>query len=259
MPLDIEETIQIHFSSRFANNYVNGSFSNCEFFLPVIEVPPQHQIYVSCISASIPYTFYNIDSNNNYLEYFVYNSVDNGASTLYDLTITPGNYNAYQLQNYLKTQLGSNFTVTYDVITNKFTFSHTYMNFGFRGDTSTALELIGFKKSLFFIESNNKTLTSEYCVNLLSKHCLCVALNYTTGNINYSNKLTNNVLVSIPIKGNPYSMITYENTNAYKANLYKNSLTYIKIKIVDQNNNIVDLNGCHWTMTFQLDIVKFVE
>ena len=71
--------------------------------------------------------------------------------------------------------------------------------------------------------------------------------------------MTNNVLVSIPIKGNPYSMITYENTNAYKANLYKNSLTYIKIKIVDQNNNIVDLNGCHWTMTFQLDIVKFVE
>ena len=63
MPLDIEETIQIHFSSRYANNYVNGSFSNCEFFLPVIEVPPQHQIYVSCISASIPYTFYNIDTN----------------------------------------------------------------------------------------------------------------------------------------------------------------------------------------------------
>ena len=112
---------------------------------------------------------------------------------------------------------------------------------------------------MYFAESNNKTLTSDYCVNLLSKHGLCVALNYTTGHINYSNKLTNNVLVSIPIKGNPYSMITYENPNAYKANLYKNSLTYIKIKIIDQNNNIVDLNGCHWTMTFQLDIVKFVE
>ena len=252
MPLDIEETIQIHFSSRYANNYVNGSFSNCEFFLPVIEVPPQHQIYVSCISASIPYTFYNIDTNNNYLEYFI-------DTTLYNLTITPGNYNAYQLRDYLKNQLGSNFNVTYDVITNKFTFTHASMNFGLKTDNSTALELIGFKKSLFVIESVDRILTSDYCVNLLSKHCLCVALNYTTGNINYSNKLTNNILVSIPIKGNPYSMITYENTNAYKANLYKNSLTYIKIKIVDQNNNIVDLNGCHWTMTFQLDIVKFVE
>jgi hypothetical protein len=27
MPLDIEETIQIHFSSRFANNYVNDDTS----------------------------------------------------------------------------------------------------------------------------------------------------------------------------------------------------------------------------------------
>ena len=252
MPLDIEETIQIHFSSRYANNYVNGSFSNCEFFLPVIEVPPQHQIYISCISASIPYTFYNIDINNNYIEYYI-------DTTLYNFTITVGNYNAYQLRDYLKNQLGSNFNVNYDVITNKFTFTHASMNFGFNTENSTALELIGFKKSLFVIQSVDRTLTSDFCVNLLSKHCLCVALNYSTGNINYSNKLTNNILVSIPIKGNPYSMITYENTNAYKANLYKNSLTYIKIKIIDQNNNIVDLNGCHWTMTFQLDIVKFVE
>ena len=260
--LDIEETIQIHFNSRYANNYVNDSISNCEFYLPLVEVPPQHQIYLSVISGSIPYTFYNIDANNNYLEYFINIS---GTDYQYDFTITSGNYNVYQLLAYLKSQLPSEFTITYDIITNKFKFVHSTYNFGFVSNTSTALELLGFKQNPDYsianlsIVSFNKILNSQYCINLQSKHCICVAINYQTGNLNYSNKLMSNILASIPITGAPYSMISYKNPSGYKANLYKNTLSYLKIKIIDQNNNIVDLNGCHWTMTLQMDIVKFVE
>lgn len=260
--LDIEETIQIHFNSRYANNYVNGSISNCEFFLPLIEIPPQHHIHISIVSASIPYTFYNLDSSNNYIQYFI--TDNNAVTTLYDFYITEGNYNVYQLLAYLKTKLGTDFTITYDIITNKFTFIHSTYIFGFVGNTSTALEFLGFKKTAINYDittyvSINRILISYYCINVQSKHCLCVGINYPTGNINYSNKLTNNILVSIPITGNPYSMIVYDNPNSYKANLYTDNLSYMNIKIVDQNNSIINLNGCHWTITMQLDIVRFVE
>ena len=63
------ESLQIHLNSKFADNYINNSLSNCEFFLPVIEIPPQHHIYISVVLANIPYSFYNIDNYNNKLSY----------------------------------------------------------------------------------------------------------------------------------------------------------------------------------------------
>ena len=62
------ETMQIHLNSKEAM-YFNGNISDCEWVLPVIEVPQQHQIYCSVQHAIIPYTFYNIDKNNNKLDY----------------------------------------------------------------------------------------------------------------------------------------------------------------------------------------------
>jgi hypothetical protein len=248
------ESIQIHLNSKFADNYVNGSYSNCEFFLPVIEIPPQHHIYISCILANIPYSFYNIDTNNNKFN-FVVNNVSN-----FTMLIPPGNYNVYQLMNYIQSN-NTQLSLSYDVITNKITFTHPSYDFYFL-QSSTCLELFGFKSidSQLSMTSSFGKLTSNYCINLQSKHCICVQVNYQTGNINISNKLSNNILASIPVNGQPYSMIIYRNSNSgFRSNLYTNTLGYLNVKLIDQNNNIMNLNGCHWTLTLQLDIVKFVD
>ena len=63
------ETIQIHLNSSDANSYNNNSLSDCNFYLPIIELPLQHTILLSVQSAVIPYTFYNISSTNNILVY----------------------------------------------------------------------------------------------------------------------------------------------------------------------------------------------
>ena len=249
------ESMQIHLNSKFADNYINNSYSNCEFFLPVIEIPPQHHIYISCVLANIPYSFYNIDTNNNKLSY----NIVVGAS--YEtINIDVGNYNIYQLITFLQTN--TPFTFSYSSITNKLTITHPTSDFSFDSSNSTALELLGFKTtdSLLSLSSYNLSLTSIYCVNLQSKHCICVQVNYQTGNINVSNKLSNNILASIPISGAPYSMITYRNSNAgFRSNLYTNSLGYLNVKLIDQNNNLINFNGCHWTLTLQLDIKNFVD
>lgn len=246
------ETLQIHLSSKDAM-YFDGNICDCEWVLPTIEVPLQHQIYCSVQHAVIPYTFYNIDKNNNILNYSI-NGIENS------LYIPYGNYNPYTLINVLQSNISSvvndsSMTITYNIITNKFTFTNSYYDFIFF-DTSTCFGLLGFS---FTSYSSNQTLTSINCINLQSHMCICLATNLPTGHINNSNKFENNILCSIPVEGNPFSMITYTNYNNLKSNLYKNNLSTIQIKLVDQNNNLLDLNGCHWAVTIQLDVIRFVE
>ena len=241
------ETLQIHLSSKDAM-YYNNSISDCEWVLPLIEVPLQHQIYCSVQHAVIPYTFYNIDQYNNRLDI----SINGITSTVF---ITYGNYNPYSLITFLQTNI-TGLSVTYNIITNKFTFSHSAYEFTFL-NTSNALGIIGMPMNVN-TSSSNKILTSINCINLQSHMCICLATNLPTGHINNSSKYHNNILCSIPIEGNPFSMITYTNYNNLKSNFFRNTLSSIQIRLLDQSNNLLDLNGCHWSVTIQLDVVRFV-
>ena len=63
------EILQIHLNSSMADKYNSNTTSDCDFFLPLIEVPQQHTIYLSVQHAIIPYTFYNINTSNNLISY----------------------------------------------------------------------------------------------------------------------------------------------------------------------------------------------
>jgi hypothetical protein len=240
------DSIQIHLNSKYADKYVNNSVSDCEFNLPMIEIPAQHYIYISVQNATIPYTWYNIDSTNNTLIYHV-----NGV--YYALQITQGNYNANQLASFLAKNMSGNFTVSYDIITNKFTFTNPN-NFVINS-TSTCLGILGFPQDELYSTSILKSLTSYTMVNLLNKSAIYIQSNLLTGNINNNSKAEGTILTSIPINCPPYSLITYNNFNGFKSNLYSNNISFIKIKIVDENHTLMNLNGCYWNITLQLDIV----
>lgn len=244
------ESIQIHLNSLKASSYINNSVSNCVFNIQTIEIPLQHTFYLSVKHANIPYSFYNIDNTNNILEYTA-----NGQTTL--LTIDVGNYNAYQLANYF-TNYMNNFTCTYNSITNKFTFTNALYDFVF-SKYSSCLNMLGFDNDTLYLTSILKTLTSSFCVNLQTKQCICIASNFITGNINSTDISTRNILCSIPIATQPYSNIIYKNDGNFRNNLYTNVISQINLKLVDQNNNIIDLNGCHWSLTLQLDVIDFVD
>lgn len=244
------ESIQITLNSQYATRYVNKSHSNCDFYLPNIEIPIQHHIYLSVKSANIPYSFYNINSNNNNLTYYV-----NGVETI--LYIDVGNYNAVQLASYF-TKWMPNFTVTYSSITNKFTFVHSLYNFTI-SSYSTCLKIIGFDPNLpLYLESILKELTSVHCANMQSIQCINIKTNFPTGNIDSYDMKTNKTICCFPVSGMPYSNIIYENRTDFRSNLYTNILTYINIHITDQNNNIINLNGLDWTIVLQLDVVSFI-
>ena len=243
------EILQIHLNSAMADKYNSNTTSDCDFYLPLIEVPQQHTIYLSVQHAIIPYTFYNINISNNLISYS-YNSI------VFNIIIPIGNYNAYSFLSVLKAGFTANMTVTYDILTNKYSFTHNTYEFIILG-TSTGLSLIGFKNGIN-TSSTNKSLTSHNSINLQSKHCICIQSNLQTGSINNSSKNESNIICSIPIDKPPFSMITYQNHNNLKYNLFNSSIRSLNLRLTDQNNSLIDLNGCHWSISIQIEVVKFV-
>jgi len=242
------ESIQIHFNSLYANSFNNGLTSDCNFYLNnSIEVPVQHNIYISVINANIPFSFYSIDQYNNVLVYVI-----NGTTS--SITILPGNYNAIQLANYLNTYLSTGLSCVYNSITNKYTFSHITSDFSFT-NASTCLKMLGFSTNL---TSSSKVLNSSFCVNLQTKQCICLLSNLNTGNISFCSMKCPNVLCSIPVSTQPNSNIVYVNQYSFRSNLFTNVINYINLKLVDQDMRSLDLNNINWTCTIQLDIIKFV-
>ena len=154
------DSLQLHLSSKNATSYNNNLTSDCNFSLPMIEVPSQHYLYMSVIHAVIPYSFYQIDKTNNLLSYTI-------NSITIQLLIEPGNYNARQLSSYLTNNM-PDFIITYNSIYNKFTFTHNISDFIFNV-SSTCFGLLGI--SVVNLNSVSNQLISYQSIDLMPHKC----------------------------------------------------------------------------------------
>jgi len=57
----------------------------------------------------------------------------------------------------------------------------------------------------------------------------------------------------------PYSIITYVNSNNFKVNTFTNTIKTLSVRLSDQTGRLLDLNGANWTMTLQFEIVDYVD
>lgn len=246
----MEESYQIQFCSKHAEVKENGNTGECYYYLPISNVNSQNHLYVSVLSASIPYTFYQVNSNNNRLNYYV-ESVPN------TIVLTPGNYNVYTFIAALKT-LMTGFNITYNAITGRLTFTNTE-NKNFIIYNSAMFSILGFEPSAYTVTSSSYVLEAKYPVNLLSTTCVCVYVDFKTGGYNIADVKNQQLLCTIPLDVAPFGLITYKNTNNYRCNTYMNNLDHVEIRITDQSGRVLDLNGGDWCLNFQIDIVDFVN
>lgn len=242
------DSIQIYLNSRYADQKPTGDTGICVYTFPQIDIPDGHFIYLSLQNAIIPYSFYSINSSNN-----VFQITSN--STPYTCTVEPGNYNITQLITALKDQLGGLFNIVYNPITNKITITNTTYEF-------TVLSTGTLNHALGFSESDNtpsitRSLTSTYCVNLNQIRAVNVDIDMPTYNINVAQKLNQNILATIPVVTQPYGMINYTNPNNFRVNMYCCKLQSIRVKLLDNQNNLIVMNGVNYQMTLQIDIVGF--
>ena len=241
------EKIQLFLSSKTANKKINNKTSDCIFFMPVINIPKHRKVYASVQNAIIPYSFYNVNSNNNTLMYTI-----NGGS-VQTLNITQGNYNVNTLITAITSAIPA-FTITYSNSTNFLTFTHSTYDFTFESE-STCFELLGFPDGETY-SSTSQILTSSISLNMFTTRNIYVASdNFQLNNVNNSTPKKSNILCSIPIDTNHHSMIAYSNVFGIENLIYHaHNLTNLHVKLTDQDDNVLDLNGCHWSMTLLLSI-----
>lgn len=253
MPIT-SDSIQVHLNSKNAQMYGN-TFSDCEFALPLIAVPSQHYIYLSVVHAVLPYSFYNVNAYNCTLSYY---QVISGANVGIAVTIPYGNYNAIQLANYLQTQL-PNMTITYNSITNKMTFTNSLYNFYFNINYSTCLELLGVPNTQQnYATSVLQSLTGYHTVNMSTNKCVCITTDLCTNSVNTCQMNNFGVLVSVPLTTSmPNGLIGYMNSTGHRFNTYTDSMTNIRIRLTDEDGDLLDLNGQYFSLTIQIDAVKF--
>ena len=117
--------------------------------------------------------------------------------------------------------------------------------------------MLGFKTGIT-ITSVLKSLKSTLSINLFTIRNIYVSSNnFILNNVNNSTPNNSSILCSIPIQSSSGSIITYSNIyNVYNEVHNVSNLTLLHIKLTDQDGDLLDLNGCHFSITLQLDISK---
>lgn len=241
-----KETIQIFLNSKTADKYLNGFTSNCIFYLPQFIISRMKNMYISVQSATIPYSFYNIDYFNDRLVYNV-----NGGSDI-TINIPQGNYNTTTLRTYLLSVM-TGFTITYSSLNNQFTFTHSTYDFTFKS-SSTCMETIGFDEYVNHT-STSRVLISSNSINLFTiRNIYIQSNNLMLNNINNSTPNNCTILASVPLTSGQFSVINYYNTNNVRSRIDNiRNFTQLNINLTDQDGDILDLNGCHFSLTLQID------
>ena len=242
------ESIQIYLNSKTANRYIGGYTSNCIFELPRIIIPNNKKIYFSVLNASIPYSFFNVDDFNNFLVYSV------GGGSDIEIIIPQGNYNVNTLRTFLLSVM-TGFTITYTSLNNSYTFSHTTENFVFK-ENSTCFEILGFDEDIEHA-SFDRVLISTNSINLFTiRNIYIQSHNLMNDNINNSTPNSSTILTSLPVSSGQNSIINYHNFNNIKTRINDNTLknlSSLSIILTDQDLDILDLNGCHFSLTLLIE------
>jgi len=255
----MSDVIEIYLNSKTANKQ-NNSTSSCTFNLPNIEVRQDEKAYVNVKQAVIPFSWYNVNETNNKLDMLI------GGVHTYSISIPFGNYNINQLISYLSSQIllfpgnDKSLTIAYSIQTNKLTFTHTHHSLRLLA-TSTCFELLGFNEGTQYDATNTSghiyVLNSVNGINLFVVRQVYIASdNFILNNVNASNPNDSNILASVCVTGNPNSVIQYENTTTRHLIHHLNNITNLQIKLLDQDSDLLNLNGVNWSVTLELIIVK---
>lgn len=209
---------------------------------PIIP-PPQMNMTVRVVNASIPVSFTNINSSNNKLV------ID---STTYNLT--SGSYNALTLTQHLNEVLGGSLTCAYDSITNKYTFTGM-TNFTVRS-SSTCLGVLGLPEGQD-TSSTDYELTSPYSADLSGDNCVYIScpsllttnLSSSTGGINTS--IIRSILVDVPSGG-----IVFDRGADSFITTQEDHLSFLHVNILGEDMvTCVDFQNTNWNMTIEVGFV----
>ena len=259
-----------------------------------IEVPLNQRCLVSLNGATIPYSFYNIRSGiNNILFIRAVNNSDGAPEFDFRevlFQIPEGNYTAYtfaelienvvngtSIQDSLKgilfkfqmdydTDLGMyKYTMTRrteDIANNEIKLSFVFVNNVAVEGFSPHIEM-GFtgKEDITWTLLTNGSAVSVYSQNVVdlngSIHGVYVRTNLVSnGTLDTQSGTFSNILSRIPINVASGGIIfATPNNDTHRSIVDIRSIDTITIRLTDERNRILDLNGLHFQIAISLDFI----
>ena len=264
IPNNSENSKIIHINSVDATNIRQTNFTtDFEFeFDDSIICPENQEMLISCNGLSCPYTFYNIRDNVNNKLPVRY------SGQLITLSLTPGNYNtttfALEVKNKFDTAMGP---VTINIVYNKSRMKYQIFSATAGVDFDTSQSTLTPHIELGILPNTNLTLQTaqneaSFTQNVLdingSIHGLYFRTDLTSNSILESNtKALSTILARVPIRVNFGGVIFYDSIegNTHKTKLDKREIKNIHIRLTDERNRLINLNGNNFTCSIQIDFI----
>lgn len=215
-------------------------------FTESLQCPANHSFLISVRDAQIPYSWYQVNANNN--RYFV-----NG--TLF--SIPEGNYNIIELVQQLKFNHPT-LVFNYKETTNKLTISSASV-FRIENDTNYEpfLRMIGFRKDIY---EGKSSYTSDSVVNLSGYNNLFIYSNLTSYNLDSTANRGSNVMGKVPVNSLPNGIIFYEiPSQGIKQVISHHSISEVKLQLLDTLYFPLHLNYVDWSVTIQVEVIKMSD
>ena len=246
------DTRLITISSDSATLYNNGDFLSDMYFKFDGMLKDEDDIIYSQISihtAQIPISFYVVNVYNNK---FVYKYSTNSITTVY---FDVGNYNANTFLTYFNSVI-PNVVLVFNKINGKFTISSN--NSLIIYPDSTCYKLLGLKAGITYSDT-----TSPY---IIQPPFPCQFQGISRIKIN-SNELSGYSMDSsmgsysplidcITVNSSAFGVILFQNVINLKTPLRNKILNGFDIQFMDDDNNLINFNGCEWNLTLELNIIR---
>ncbi len=281
----------IYLDSRDATTYLattndgQDMFSYFQYQLTEqVEIPDEMNVLISLNGATIPYSFYNIREDvNDKVDFSIVESgtTNTGTGTL---TIPAGNYSAISLGNFVEDEISDlvlsgtnyNFTFTMDYQSDKQKYQYGIAGagadvlkvldmtllFGSGTNSSTHANVeFGFRQRDVILTPttslNDRTSDNVIDING-SIHGVYIRTNLvSSGTLDSQNGTFSNILARIPIKVQSGGIIFAESEhNNHKSLVDLNNIGVLTIRLTDERNRILDLNGLHFQLAIQIDFIK---
>tara|TARA_R100001015_G_C4634936_1_gene202770 strand:+ start:7654 stop:8619 length:966 start_codon:yes stop_codon:yes gene_type:complete len=264
----------IHLNSKDADLlYQEGHTTYCSFVLKnPISIQKEHSALISLTSCIVPYSFYNISANKNNRIVFRLTASGNENSIL----LPDGNYTITTLATYIKNALnkalpGPNpfpwtaalngtYAISFDRTTMKYTFTSTVQEVQMKFELAdTAFVELGFNRNTTTSVIGSTGIVSENVCDVNgSVHSLFVRTNLTSkASIDSQTKSFSTILGKIPIQTNFGGILFFNpRDNIHKILLDTHLINEITIRLTDEENRLINLNGLHFNLSILIDIVN---
>jgi len=283
IPPNSKSSIILYLDSRDADSYLAQNSDGKDlysYFIYIlkenIEIPANQRALISLNSATIPYSFYNIRENIN--DKLIYSISAGGESTnTQELEIPAGNYSVYSLADIIATDINSHqvigqleytFTMEYDTDKNKYLYgainnlvssTPVLISFFFLNNERGCNIEMGFNENDTINITNTDDISLRYSNNVIdingSIHGVYIRSNLVSkGTLDSQNGTLSNILARLPLTVQSGGVLFAEQSS-HKSLVDIRSINTLTIRLTDERNRILDLNGLHFQLSISIDFV----